>query len=78
MTTQGQGAPVYRVRATDSARWEVFREPSPDPVASFNEKHDALSYAMSLARGRANWHLFANRHRPSLPRASGIDRPVPA
>jgi hypothetical protein len=65
MTTQIKGAPVYRVRSTDSSKWQVFREPSPDPVASFNDKHDALSYAMSLARGRADWHLFANRHRGS-------------
>lgn len=78
MTTQGQGAPVYRVRATESARWEVFREPSTEPVASFNDKQDALSYAMSLARGRADWHLFANRHRASLARGSGFGSSLPA
>jgi hypothetical protein len=73
MTTPILGAPVYRVRATDSSKWQVFREPSPDPVASFNDKHDALSYAMSLARGHADWHLFANRHR-----GSGVVGTVPA
>jgi hypothetical protein len=77
MTTQGQGAPVYRVRATDSAKWEVFREPSSEPVASFTDKHAALSYAMSLARGRADWHLFANRHRASTPRVPGIGSSLP-
>jgi hypothetical protein len=77
MMTQGQGAAVYRVCASDS-KWEVFREPSRDPVASFTDKHDALSYAMSLARGRADWHLFANRHRASAARGPGILGSLPA
>jgi hypothetical protein len=75
--TQGHGAAVYRVCASDS-KWEVFREPSSDPVASFADKHDALSYAMSLARGRADWHLFANRHRSPAARVAGIAGSVPA
>jgi hypothetical protein len=78
MRTQGQSAPVYRVRASDSARWDVFCEPSPQAIASFNEKHDALSYAMSLARGGAEWHLFSNRHRTALARGSEIGRTLPA
>ena len=77
MMTQEQGAAVYRVCASDS-KWEVFREPSRDPVASFTDKHDALSYAMSLARGRADWHLFANRHRSHAARAPGITGSVSA
>lgn len=78
MMTQGQGAAVYRVCASESSRWEVFREPSPEPVASFCDKNDALYYAMSLARGRADWHLFANRHREPVAGGSGIDRALPA
>jgi hypothetical protein len=77
MMTQGHGAAVYRVCGSDS-KWEVFREPSRDPVASFNHKHDALSYAMSLARGRADWHLFANRHRATAASGSGIAGSLPA
>ena len=77
MMTQVRGAAVYRVCASDS-KWEVFREPSRAPVASFTDKHDALTYAMSLARGRADWHLFANRHRPSIARGSGTIGSLPA
>ncbi len=55
-------ATVYRVRSVAGNRWEVFADPLPEPVATFDSKGAALNYAMSLARGRAIWpSWFAGR-----------------
>ncbi len=53
-----QDAEVYRVCAGTPCRWDVFHEPTAEPVASFGDKAAALNYAMCLARGRVAWHLL--------------------
>jgi hypothetical protein len=56
-----EDAAVYRICAVNEHRWDVLRDPCVEPVASFTEKHAALAYAMSLARGRATWQLLGDR-----------------
>jgi hypothetical protein len=51
---------VYRVCARTPDQWDVFQEPDSDPVASFDDKSAALTYAMGLARGRVSWQLLLN------------------
>jgi hypothetical protein len=48
---------VYRVCA-GAGEWHVYQEPGGEPVASFDDKSAALTYAMGLARGRASWQLL--------------------
>lgn len=48
---------VYRICAVDDDRWDVLRGSSSEPVATFNDKHAAVAYAMSLARARSSGHL---------------------
>lgn len=61
---------VYRVCARTPDRWEVFQDPDTEPVASFDDKSAALTYAMGLARGRVSWQLLLgarnDRPRPDL------------
>jgi hypothetical protein len=61
---------VYRVCARGQDRWDVFQEPDAEPVASFDDKSAALTYAMGLARGRVSWQLLLTpqhgRARPDL------------
>jgi len=56
-----QNASVFRVCAVDEERWDVTRDPSNEPVASFKDKHSALAYAMNLARERTDWRLPPGR-----------------
>ena len=51
-------AAVYRVCPGAADCWEVFQEPSSQPMASFGQKAAAIHYAMSLARGREAWHML--------------------
>jgi hypothetical protein len=57
---EGGGA-VYRICAVRDDRWDVLRGSSPEPVASFSDKHAALAHAMSLARSRSGWQLPLGR-----------------
>lgn len=61
---------VYRVCASGPGRWEVFHEPHTEPVAAFDEKSAALTYAMDLARGRASWQLLLGAQRPATGRST--------
>jgi hypothetical protein len=56
--TQMKNTEVYRVCAGSVNRWQVFKDASLEPVASFHDKASALNYAMCLARGRIAWHLL--------------------
>ena len=49
---------VYRVAAGPDDRWNVYQDPLDEPVASFQDKGLALSYAMGLARGKVSWDLL--------------------
>ncbi len=49
---QAEAGAVFRVCAVDDHRWDVLQGSSPEPVATFTDKHAALAYAMSLARAR--------------------------
>jgi hypothetical protein len=70
MSTRGREPAIYRVNASGD-RWAVFREPEAEPLALFADRPGALSYAMSLARGRADWQLFEGRRGPGR-RGSGL------
>jgi hypothetical protein len=59
---QPKEANVYRIAAGGADRWYVFQEPSPEPVAWFDDKAAALNYAMCLARGRVAWHLLLRQN----------------
>jgi len=48
--TQTESTPVYRICATSAHRWDVLRNSSSEPVATFTDKPTALAHAMSLAR----------------------------
>lgn len=54
MPGPGENATVYRVRFAGHDCWEVFREPSAEPVASFRDRNAALTHALRLARGRVS------------------------
>ncbi|MBX5459887.1 MAG: DUF2188 domain-containing protein [Steroidobacteraceae bacterium] len=56
---------VYRISPGGADRWQVFREPSQEPLASFEDRAAALNYAMCLARGRVAWHLLLRLSRGS-------------
>jgi hypothetical protein len=43
---------VFRVRATGSDHWVVYRDAADEPVASFGDKASALAYALHLAHRR--------------------------
>ena len=64
-----QAETVYRVCAVNDDRWEVLRGSILEPVATFNDKHAALAYAMGLARARSGWQLPLGRPHV-LPRRS--------
>jgi hypothetical protein len=60
--SQAESAPIYKVCAVSEDRWDVLRGASPEPVATFNDKHAALAYAMSLARkGSPAWQPTVGR-----------------
>ncbi len=71
---QAQNAPVYRICAVSDQRWDVLRDSSADPVASFSDKHAALAYAMSLARGGADWQLAPGHRQAALRNIFRLDR----
>ncbi len=50
---------VYCVRAASANHWVVMQEPAGHLIASFNRRAAALSYAVSLARGRGPLHILA-------------------
>jgi hypothetical protein len=54
---QSEGGALFRVCSVDDHRWDVLRGSSTEPLASFDDKHAALAYAMSLARERTSWQL---------------------
>lgn len=60
---------VYRVCA-GAGEWRVYQEPDDEPVATFDNRSAALTYAMGLARGRASWQLLlmAQNDRPHAER----------
>lgn len=47
---QTENTAIYRICATSAQEWDVLRNSSPEPVATFSDKPSALAYAMSLAR----------------------------
>ncbi|HKZ73345.1 MAG TPA: hypothetical protein VJ011_04730 [Steroidobacteraceae bacterium] len=59
---------VYRVCSRAPNRWEVFQEPDAEPLASFDDKSAALTYAMDLARGRVSWQLLLGARNDGHPR----------
>jgi hypothetical protein len=54
---QAENGVIYRICAVSGERWDVLRDASSEPVATFNDKHAALAHAMSLARERSGWQL---------------------
>jgi hypothetical protein len=73
MAAVGQGE-IYSIRAIDADRWQVFQEPSSEPLASFPDRAAALNYAMCLARGRIAWHLLLRRSGGFHPNADADSR----
>jgi hypothetical protein len=53
-----QGAAVYRICAGHQKTWEVFQDSNVEPLASFEDKNAALTYAMLLARGKVSWQTL--------------------
>jgi hypothetical protein len=56
--TTSQETAVYRICAGDGNTWSVFQGRHAEPLASFEDKGAALTYAMCLARGKVSWHLL--------------------
>lgn len=56
---------VYRIQATSSSAWDVFDDLSTEPIASFEDKSTALTFALCLARGKVSWRLLLNGTAPS-------------
>jgi hypothetical protein len=50
-----EGAAVFRICASTHNTWDVYRGSSPEPLASFEDKNAALTYALCLARGKVSW-----------------------
>jgi hypothetical protein len=63
---QADNAAVYRICAVTEERWDVIRESSSEAVATFNDKHAAVAYAMSLARAGSAWHQPVGRRHDAL------------
>jgi hypothetical protein len=61
-----ESSPVYRICAVSDDRWDVLRDSSAEPVATFDHKHAALAYAMTLARSGSSWHLPVGRRHDAL------------
>jgi hypothetical protein len=59
---QMKEANVYRIAADGRDRWSVYQDPSSEPLAWFDDKAQALNYAMCLARGRVAWHLLLRQN----------------
>jgi hypothetical protein len=53
-----QSAAVYRICAGDRETWDVFQDSNVQPLASFEDKNSALTYAMLLARGKVSWQTL--------------------
>jgi hypothetical protein len=51
-------AAVYRICAGAEKTWNVFRDSSVLPLASFEDKNAALTYAMCMARGQVSWQTL--------------------
>jgi hypothetical protein len=60
--SQAESALIYKVCAVSEDRWDVLRGSAPEPVATFNDKHAALAYAMSLARNGSKWRPTVGRN----------------
>jgi hypothetical protein len=65
---------VFRICAGAAETWNVFQDPSEEPVACFNDKTSALTFATCLARGKVSWYQLLNGSGP-LTRAA--DKPAP-
>jgi hypothetical protein len=63
---QAAGACVYRICGVSETQWDVLHGHSDEPVATFPDKHSALAYAMSLARGGDEWELPLTRRQQAL------------
>lgn len=63
---QVESGVVYRICAVNDERWDVLRDSSSEPLASFHNKHAALAYAMSMARASPDWQLPLERRRDAL------------
>ena len=57
---------VYRICAVSDAKWDVLGGASAQPLATFDDKHTAVAYAMSLARTRSSWQLPATKRNELL------------
>jgi len=51
-------AAVYRICAGNGKTWNVFQDSSAQPLASFDDKNAAVTYAMCLARGKVSWQTL--------------------
>jgi hypothetical protein len=71
---QIQNASVYRICAVSEERWDVIKDASAEPVASFSNKHTALAYAMNLARTRSGWQLPLGRRQEALGNICNLPR----
>jgi hypothetical protein len=56
--TTNQETAVYRICAGEKNTWNVFQDSHARPLASFEDKSAALTYAMCLARGKVSWQLL--------------------
>lgn len=56
-------ATIYRVTPGPADTWRVSVGAA-GAIASFNEKSAAVRYALSLARGEADWHRLAAASAP--------------
>jgi hypothetical protein len=53
-----QSAAVYRICAGEEKTWNVFQDSNAQPLACFEDKNAALTYAMCLARGKVSWQTL--------------------
>ena len=63
---QIERASIYRICAVSEERWDVLRGASDEPVATFQDKHAALAYAMCLAREASGLELPLTRRQAAL------------
>jgi hypothetical protein len=66
-------ATVYRVCGGNGG-WHVFDDSSSKPIATFTAKTDALTYAMSLARGHTRPQVLLSARSREIRSALGAPR----
>ena len=69
---QAEDTSVYRICGVSETQWDVLCGSSEEAVATFPDKHSALAYAMSLARGGTDWEFPLTRRHQELGRVLAL------